>query len=352
MTAVAALFIAVFLACLVEAVEATTIVVAMGATRSWRSALLGTGGALVVLAVTVAIFGPVIMLLPLNVLRLVVGGLLLVFGLQWLRKAVLRSSGLKSLHDEAAIYRKEVTSAQSAREERRFGVDDWYAFTVSFKGAFLEGLEVVFIVLTFATNQGNLPVAVIAAGVAIVVVVITGAIVRGPLSRVPENTLKFIVGIMLASFGAFWGAEGAGARWPGSDVALLVIIPALAAYCGFLIGVFAWRRRIVSRRPTQQISGTAVQADAPTPRRPRGRLARFGMFWYDFIVGDDWQIFIGVVIALGTVAVAQTWMAAWLIPCLALLLLIPYGTGRAARGQRPAPTAAAARPVSPGGAVT
>src|SRR5689334_13438977 len=226
-----ALFAAVFLACMVEAVEATTIVVAVGATRNWRSALMGTVAAVIVLAAIVAIAGPAIMLLPIAILRVLVGGLLLIFGLQWLRKAVLRASGLKALHDEDAIYRREVAAANSASTKSRAGISDWYAFTLSFKGVLLEGLEVVFIVLTFATNQGNLPVAVIASAVAILVVVLMGVIVRGPLARVPENTLKFVVGVMLTSFGIFWGAEGVGASWPGEDAALLIIAPAVAVYC-------------------------------------------------------------------------------------------------------------------------
>lgn len=322
-----ALFAAVFLACLVEAVEATTIVVAMGATRSWASALIGTVVAVVVLAAAVAVFGPAILLLPLGVLRVVVGGLLLVFGLQWLRKAILRAGGVKSLHDEDAIFRKQVAAAGAAPARRRFGVSDWYAFTVAFKGVLLEGLEVVFIVLTFATNQGDLPAAVVAALAAILVVVVAGAIVRGPLSRVPENTLKFIVGVMLASFGVFWGAEGAGANWPGDDAALLVIAPAIAVYCLLLAVVFARRR---ARRTQDAADG--APPPAPRPGRRPGPLARFGLFWYDFIVGDDWRITAGVVLMLLIVALGQHWAGAWVVAALFLLALIPYGTARTARG--------------------
>ncbi|MCL2515734.1 MAG: hypothetical protein FWD85_09835 [Microbacteriaceae bacterium] len=346
MTSVA-LFIAVFLACLVEAVEATTIVVAAGATRNWRSAMAGSVAALLVLAAGVAVFGPAIMLLPLGILRVVVGGLLLVFGLQWLRKAVLRGSGIKALHDEDAIFQREVAAAESARTESRFGVSDWYAFTLSFKGVLLEGLEVVFIVLTFATNQGNLPVAIIGAVAAVIVVVIAGAVVRGPLSRVPENTLKFIVGIMLTSFGVFWGAEGAGALWPGSDAALLVIAPAVAVYCLLLVLAFRRRARAAQRSKVLVGAGAAASAPAevedvaavpapapapaPAPKKKPGRLAAFGLFWYDFIVGDDWLITAGVALTLVVVAVAQAWPAAWIIAPIGLLALIPYGTARAAR---------------------
>jgi uncharacterized membrane protein len=154
-----------------------------------------------------------------------VGGLLLVFGLQWLRKAILRAAGVKAVHDEAAIYQRQIADAQSA--QRTSGTTDWYAFTVAFKGVLLEGLEVVFIVLTFGANQGSIPLAVVGAAAAVVLVVAVGVAVRGPLERVPENTLKYVVGIMLTSFGVFWGAEGAGAHWPGSDAAILVIIAVL-----------------------------------------------------------------------------------------------------------------------------
>ncbi|HEX3781472.1 MAG TPA: hypothetical protein VHX38_17570 [Pseudonocardiaceae bacterium] len=223
-----ALFVAVFLACVVEAVEALTIVLAVGTTRSWRSTGFGIGAALVVLAIIVAVLGPALTLIPLNALRLVVGGLLLIFGLQWLRKAILRASGHKAKHDEEAIFRTQATAAEAATAGQRGVVTDWYAFVVAFKGVLLEGLEVVFIVLTFGANAHNVPLAAIAAAVAIVLVTAVGFAVRSPLARVPENTLKFVVGIMLTTFGTFWGAEGAGASWPGADAALLVLAPAIA----------------------------------------------------------------------------------------------------------------------------
>jgi uncharacterized membrane protein len=218
------LFIAVFLACAVEGVEAVTIVLAAGLTRGWRSALTGVAAALVALAIVVAVLGTAITALPIDVLRLIVGGLLLVFGLQWLRKAILRASGFKALHDEDAIFAEELASARAAGREP--GRIDPYGFTVSFKGVLLEGLEVAFIVVTFGSNQHDVPLAVVAAAAAIALVVAAGVVVRGPLSRVPENTLKYAVGVMLTSFGMFWGAEGAGASWPGADAA----IPALIAF--------------------------------------------------------------------------------------------------------------------------
>ncbi len=225
-----ALFVAVFLACAVEAVEATTIVLAAGTARDWRSATTGLAAGLGVLAVIVAILGPALSAVPLRELRLVVGGLLLVFGLQWLRKAILRASGHKAMHDEAEIFRTELAAAQASAPHRVGAVPDWYAFTLSFKGVVLEGLEVAFIALTFGSNQHDIPLAALAAVSAVLVVAAAGIAVRAPLARVPENTMKFVVGIMLTAFGTFWGAEGAGARWPGSDAALLALVPVIAVF--------------------------------------------------------------------------------------------------------------------------
>ncbi len=240
MTAALPLALTVFVACVVEAVEALTIVLAAGLTREWRSTFAGLAAALLALAVIVAVLGPTVSLLPLTALRLVVGALLAIFGLQWLRKAILRAAGYKALHDESGIYQRQVAAAAAAPEVRRRWVSDWYAFTLSFKGVLLEGLEVVFIVLTFGGNARNLGVAVLGAAAAVVVVAVTGIAVRAPLARVPENAMKFAVGIMLTSFGVFWGAEGAGAAWPGGDAALLVLVPAVALVS---LGYAAWLRR-------------------------------------------------------------------------------------------------------------
>ncbi|MGH3168122.1 MAG: hypothetical protein ACRDN0_19845, partial [Trebonia sp.] len=168
------LILTVFVACAVEAVEALTIVLAAGLTREWKSTFQGMAVALVALAVITAAIGPAISYLPLTALRLVIGALLAIFGLQWLRKAVLRATGFKALHDEASLYLKQVTAAESATRESRRGVSDWYAFTLAFKGVLLEGLEVVFIVITFGDNQKNVGAAVIGAVAAIVVVTVTG----------------------------------------------------------------------------------------------------------------------------------------------------------------------------------
>ncbi len=231
----------VFIACAAEAVEALTIVLAVGATRSWRSAMIGVGAALAALAVVTAALGPALTALPINVLRAVVGGLLLTFGLQWLRKAILRAGGIKALHDEEAAFAQEAELARAAGAvEAAF---DGYSFLVSFKGSFLEGLEVVFIALMFGSNQKNVPLAAAAAAAAVLVVACAGFALRAPLARVPENMLKLVVGVMLTSFGLFWGGEGVHAHWPGGEASLLVLIPAVAL---FSLGTVAWLRSLLA----------------------------------------------------------------------------------------------------------
>jgi len=240
------LFLTTFLASGVEAVEALTIVLAVGVVRGWRSTLIGVGVAALVLAVIVAVLGPALRLIPIGTLRLVVGALLLVFGLQWLRKAILRSSGYKALHDESAAFAAEREQAASASPAAAKGMD-WYSFTIAFKGVLLEGLEVVFIVITFGATQGRLPLAAAAAAAAVVVVAAVGLVVRGPLERVPENTIKFAVGLLLTSFGIFWGGEGAGVQWPGSDLAILGILAFLSLVSALL--VWQLRRQRVAALP-------------------------------------------------------------------------------------------------------
>jgi uncharacterized membrane protein len=245
----AALFITVFLACLVEAVEALTIILAAGTARDWRSAITGALAGVLLLVVVIAALGPAISVIPLDGLRLFVGGLLLVFGLQWLRKAILRASGHKALHDETLAYEATIAEAQTAPALSRAMVTDWYAFTLSFKGVVLEGLEVAFIALTFGANQRNIPMAVLAAAAAVVLVAVAGFAVRAPLARVPENAMKFAVGVMLTAFGIFWGAEGAGVHWPGEDIALLVLIPAIALYAMALVALFKRRAAVAATTP-------------------------------------------------------------------------------------------------------
>jgi uncharacterized membrane protein len=237
------LALSVFLACAVEAVEALTIVLAVGTTRSWASTLSGAGAAVLALAALVAALGPALSSLPIDALRVVVGGLLLAFGLRWLRKAILRAAGLKAKHDELETFQEEIEAAHAAGA-RRPGFDG-YAFTVSFKGVLLEGLEVVFIVLTFGANQNRVPLAATAAAAAVLVVIAAGLAARSPLARVPENTMKFAVGVLLSSFGLFWCAEGLGVSWPGGDAALLAILAVVLIAANAI--VWALRR---APRPT------------------------------------------------------------------------------------------------------
>jgi uncharacterized membrane protein len=217
------LVLATFLASAVEAVEALTIVLALGVTRGWPSVRLGILTAAGALAALIAILGPAVRIIPVDALRLIVGAFLLVFGLQWLRKAILRASGFKALHDEDQAYRRQVHDAMAARDMPAAGMD-WYSFAVSFKGVFLEGVEVVFIVLTFGSAHGNLPLAIGSAAAAIAAVSGAGFLVHEPLTRVPENAMKFAVGLMLTTFGIFWAGEGIGVEWPGSDAAILAIL--------------------------------------------------------------------------------------------------------------------------------
>ena len=242
MTTAGFLVVSAFLASAVEGVEALTIVLASGVARGWRSSLIGVGAAVVALAVIVAALGPALTVIPINALRLVVGGLLLAFGLQWLRKAILRASGFKALHDEDELFAAELANARTAEHVERAGVD-WYGFTLSFKGVLLEGLEVVFIVLTFGSTQGSIPRAALGAGAAIVLVAGVGLLVKAPLARVPENTLKLAVGVMLTTFGIFWSTEGAGGSWPGSDAALFVVLGFVVATSIGAVALLKRRRR-------------------------------------------------------------------------------------------------------------
>ena len=245
------LIVATLLASGVEFVEALTIVLAMGTTRDWRSTWTGVGAALVALAAITALAGYALQQwLPEALVSLVVGTLLLVFGLQWLRKAILRAAGLKALHDEDAAFRAEVDAAARAGDERRLGLD-WFAFIVSFKGVFLEGLEIVFIVITFGLNAGSIPLAVVGAALGGAIVLGAGFALHRPLSRVPENTIKFAVGLLLTTFGTFWAVEGLGwfsagqerLEWPGGDLALPVLLAAWCALAWATVRLVAPRAR-------------------------------------------------------------------------------------------------------------
>ena len=318
-----ALFISVFLACAVEAVEAVTIILAAGTSRDWRSTFQGVISGLVVLAGLIVILGPSIEKLPKDTLRLAVGGLLLVFGMQWLRKAILRASGFKALHDEEKIYRDEVEAAQKVAKVSRLAVSDWYAFTLSFKGVLLEGLEVVFIVVTFGIIQkGSNPqafsLAIWAASIAVVLVAIAGFAIHKPLSKVPENTMKFIVGTLLTSFGIFWGAEGAGAEWPHKDLSLLAIIPFVLLVSFGLIELLKIRK--AKNLPVRKLNLPTFSE----PSKDSSALVRwvggFLFFWYDFIIGDDWRVAAGVV--AGFFAIHSLGVSSWwLMPVVVAVLL-------------------------------
>ncbi len=234
-----------FLASVVEFVEALTIVLAVGVTRQWRSTLIGVGAATLALAIIVGVFGTaIVVLVPIGILRLVVGTFLLIYGLQWLCKAMLRAAGAKAKHDEASIYQRQIAQLTEEPPVPARGMD-WISFTVAFKGVLLEGLEVAFIVVTFGASAGQLGPAALGAAVAGVLVLSVGAALHRPLARVPENGLKYAVGLMLVTFGTFWAGEGVGIAWPGSDAVLLVL---LAAYLLLsLAGVWAVRALLTAR---------------------------------------------------------------------------------------------------------
>lgn len=217
--------LASFLASLVEFVEALTVVLAVGVTRGWRGAIAGTVLALLVLLVMTAALGPALTLIPLAIVQLAVGGLLVLFGLRWLRKAILRSAGIIPLHDEAAAFAKETSLLRSMGGLTRGW--DRIAVATSFKITMLEGVEVVFIVIAMgAGGSGLLIPAAMGALVALLLVVVLGLVVHRPLSRIPENTLKFGVGVLLSGFGTFWVGEGIGVQWPGADWSVLGLVAA------------------------------------------------------------------------------------------------------------------------------
>ena len=232
---------AAFLASLVEFVEALTVVLAVGTVRGWRGALIGSGAAIGLLLVIVLALGPALIRIPLGVVQLVVGSLLLLFGMRWLRKAILRSAGVIALHDEEAAYAKETESLRRMGGGRRGW--DQVAIATAFKITVLEGLEVVFIVVAVgAGGVGLLIPASVGALAALILVVALGLAIHKPLAAIPENSLKFLVGVLLSAFGTFWVGEGVGIGWPGQDWSILGLV------AGFLIvallTVSGCRRRV------------------------------------------------------------------------------------------------------------
>lgn len=258
----AGVLIAAFLASTVEFVEAFTIVLVVGVTINWKSSLVGMAAATVALAVLVGIFGTaLVVFIPLPVLRFAVGFLLILFGLKWLKKAILRFAGVKALHDEEAIY-EEQQAAMRARGEQPANRIDPFGVVTSFKSVLLEGLEVAFIVITFGsaaasgatTRAQGITYAAIGAVAALILVALLGVLVRAPLQRIPENTLKFVVGVMLTSFGTFWGGEGLGIQWPGADLFLLALIGFYLLVC---LALVTWLRPYGRPRVARSTSASA-----------------------------------------------------------------------------------------------
>lgn len=261
-----AVALAAFLASAVEFVEAFTIVLVVGVTMNWRSSLAGAFAAAATLALIIATLGVALVeFVPLDALRLAVGIILVLFGLKWLKKAILRYSGVKALHDEEAIYEEHLAEirARGEKPEARFLP---FGVALSYKAVLLEGLEVAFIVITFGSSIAKtaaeksigIESAAIGAAIAGVLVILLGAAVRAPLTRVPENTLKFVVGIMLTTFGTFWAGEGFGVNWPYSDVFILVLA-ALYLLASFVLVL--WLKQVKQRRELQaNVQEAAVHA--------------------------------------------------------------------------------------------
>ena len=310
-------------------VEAATIVLALGMARGWRSSLVGAATAILTLGAIVALFGPAILLVPINYLRVVVGVLLLVFGLQWLRKAILRASGYKALHDEDKIFKDELSAAKHADAKKltlaMLRDLDAYSFALSYKTVLLEGLEVVFIVLTFGAVQGAIGTAMIAAAVALVMVLAAAVALRAPLSRVPENTLKLVVGVLATVFGLFWAGEGAGGGWPFADAALL---PLLALVVATSVALVAWLKARIKVHPLRSAGTVAALTDGtPTPANNQYAVVKalrsFLIFAYEFVIGDDW--------ATALVIFAATWLSSFAgvaILAITFVLVLPFGLRR------------------------
>ncbi|MDA8271984.1 MAG: hypothetical protein M0Z39_11415 [Actinomycetota bacterium] len=323
------LAVAVFVASTVEMIEALTVVLAVGTTRGWRSSLEGVLAALVVLAAIVVAFGPALVkYVPINLLRSVVGGVLLIYGLQWLRKAVLRAGGLKEKRNEDLVFE---TTVAKLRAGSRSPDRDIQGFVISFKGVFIEGLEVIIIVLTLGSSAHDLGLAVLSALSAAVVVTAVGLIVARQLSGVPENTMKLIVGLMLISFGTFWGGEGMGLKWPGSDLMIPLLVLAYGAVTYLLVKFLAASRlaRAAGRleahseadeEPAEQsLAGGEVITLQHRKALPLWLVEGFLRFWWELLVGDTPELFIGTVAIFGVAELLLDFKA----PSLVLVLVGP-----------------------------
>ena len=294
LTAAGPTLLASFMASLVEFVEALTIVLAVGVVRGWRPALLGAAAGGALLVALVLALGPSLARIPLPVAQVVVGTLLLMFGLRWLRKAVLRAAGVLALHDEDATYASEADALRADAPPRR-GLDK-IAFLATFKSVVLEGLEVVFIVLAIGASGRLLAPAVAGAALALALVVALGLLLHRPLSLVPENTLKFCVGAMLSAFGTFWVGEGLGLDWTGGDRALLALIGLFVLAPLLMVAACAWMRPAV-----------APDAEATTAITPAGRQAGAIASVVQELIGllvDDGWLAAGILVIL-----AGAWVA-------------------------------------------
>jgi Ca2+/H+ antiporter, TMEM165/GDT1 family len=300
--------LASFLASLVECVEALTVVLAVGSTRGWRFALIGVGAALLLLAVFVAVVGPLIASLPMATLRLGIGALMLLFGLRWLRKAILRSAGVIPLHDENSAYRQTAVQLQPSSGSARAHLDP-VAFMASFNITLLEGIEVVFIIIAIATHDGSWWPATIGALGALLVVVALGIGLHRPLAQVPENTLKFCVGVMLSGLGTFWVGEGIPLDWPGGDWA----VPALIlGFCAIALVIALLSRRVlasarpVGRRIARVGESSAVRDANSAPRSsgPGGAAAR-ALVKLGSLFIDDRELAVGVIAWLAIFRLGQ-----------------------------------------------
>jgi uncharacterized membrane protein len=300
-------FLTIFLASAVEVIEMVAIVLGVGMTRGWRATIGGVVVALLVLCGIVAVLGPALALVPISVLRATVGILLLLFGSQWLRKGILR------------INQYGFTSSESSEDDEDTVLHngpngiDWTAFVLSFKGVLLEGLEVVFIVVTFGTAAHLIGLAALSAIAACVVIVALAFLIHRKIRDIPRHIVKYSVGLLLVTFGTFWAAEGLGAEWPGEDLAILGL---LGLYFLFSIACLYVLHR-TSRHPLANNSkGHATNSST-------GYLKQFGLFWYQFLIGDDW---IGATIILfgfiGTyILVGAGIIAFWLLPVTVLFSL-------------------------------
>ena len=316
---VVALFITVALASAVEMVEAATIVLALGASRGWRSAIVGSVVALVTLALIVVIAGPSILLVPIEILRLIVGVLLLVFGLQWLRKAILRATGFKALHDEEKIFEAELKSAKTAERTKIFSDLDKYSFTLSFKTVLLEGFEVIFIVLTFGALKNSLDIATFGALFSLLVVAGAAFAIRKPLTKVPENTLKFVVGTMATTFGIFWTTEGLNIEWPYSDTTLLLLaaLVLLAAFACIL-----WLR---GKKPGNK----KKKAEANKPKSKAAVALKSSLdFVYELLIGDEWITGVSLWLLVAVASATSISVDAWYLVPVYFVVILPIGLRR------------------------